>query len=133
MVLLDRKQIIRFQNVTTPPGKKGLDFENQFTTLSRQFTTYLRQFTTFFAPILPSKLRIQGRAAVFLGCKIGVKNVVNWRESVVNWFSKSKLLFSGVSAKFCLSKFFDFWRRCAVHRQNSKILPSLIAKLHRIF
>ena len=36
------------------PGKKSLDFENQFTTLSRQFTTFSRQFTTFFAPIFPS-------------------------------------------------------------------------------
>ena len=25
------------------------------------------------------------RPAVFLGCKIGAKNVVNWRENVVNW------------------------------------------------
>ena len=34
---------------------------------------------------LPSTYMGALRAPLYLGCKIGAKNVVNWRENIVNW------------------------------------------------
>ena len=122
---------------STTPGKKSLDFENQFTTLSRQFTTFSRQFTTFFAPILPSTYMWVRSAPPYFPAKASCTGQPSQPIFLKAFFS----IFGGVAqhahqksqknVKFSLSIFFDFWRRCAARRQKSKKCQVFIKHVFR--